>query len=94
MARRLVPPVLVRPARGAPAPPVDADEESDVFQTAVTFHLGRVGVPVIAEFTVPEPRTIVMHIVEGEGIGSVVETHATPVGAGPDGRPRTAVIRR
>lgn len=33
-----------------------------------------------------------MHIVEGEGIGSVVETHATPVGAGPDGRPRTAVI--
>ena len=74
------------------APPVDADEESDVFQTAVTFHLGRLGVPVIAQFTVPEPRTIVMHIVEGEGVGSIVETHATPLGDGPDGRPRTAVI--
>jgi hypothetical protein len=74
------------------APPVDADEDSDVFTVAVTFHLGRVGVPVIAEFTAPEPRTIVMHIVEGEGVGSVVETHATPLGNGPDGRPRTAVI--
>ena len=33
-----------------------------------------------------------MHIVDGEGAGSVVETHATPMGPGPDGRPRTAVI--
>jgi hypothetical protein len=33
-----------------------------------------------------------MRIVDGEGAGSVVETHATPVGNGPDGRPRTAVI--
>lgn len=74
------------------APPVDADDESDVFLVAVTFHLGRVGVPVIAEFTTPEPRTIVMHIVEGQGVGSVVETHATPLGDGADGRPRTAVI--
>lgn len=74
------------------APPADADEETDVFLVAVTFHLGRVGVPVIAEFTVPEPRTIVMHIVDGEGAGSVVETHATPLGDGADGRPRTAVI--
>jgi hypothetical protein len=74
------------------APPVDADEESDIFQTAVTFHLGRLGLPVIAQFTVPEPRTVVMHIVEGQGVGSVVETHATPLGNGPDGRPRTAVI--
>ena len=74
------------------APAVDADDSADVFQVAVTFHLGRFGVPVIAEFTVPEPRTIVMHIVDGEGSGSVVETHATPMGPGPDGRPRTAVI--
>jgi phenylpropionate dioxygenase-like ring-hydroxylating dioxygenase large terminal subunit len=74
------------------APPVDADEESDVFTVAVTFHLGRVGMPVITQFSVPEPRTVVMHIVEGEGVGSVVETHATPIGPGPDGRPRTAVI--
>lgn len=74
------------------APPVDADEDSDKFQVAVTFHMGRLGVPVIAEFSVPEPRTVVMHIVDGEGAGSVVETHATPLGAGADGRPRTAVI--
>lgn len=74
------------------APPVDADGDADVFQVAVTFHMGRLGVPVIAEFTVPEPRTIVMHIVDGEGAGSVVETHATPLGPAADGRPRTAVI--
>ena len=54
--------------------------------------MGRLGVPVVAEFTSPEPRTIVMRIVEGEGAGSVVETHATPLGPGPDGRPRTAVL--
>lgn len=74
------------------APPVDADEDSDVFQVAVTFHLGRLGMPVIAEFTAPEPRTIVMRIVDGDAAGSVVETHATPMGNGADGRPRTAVI--
>jgi hypothetical protein len=73
------------------APPVDADEDSDVFTVAVTFHLGRIGVPVITAFSVPEPRTVVMRIIEGEGVGSVVETHATPVGLGPDGRHRTAV---
>jgi Domain of unknown function (DUF5914) len=33
-----------------------------------------------------------MRIVDGEGTGSVVETHATPIGLGPDNRPRTAVI--
>jgi hypothetical protein len=61
------------------APATDADD-------------GRLGVPVIAEFISPERRTIVMRIVDGEGTGSVVETHATPLGPGPDGRPRTAVI--
>lgn len=74
------------------APAVDADDDGDRFLVAVTFRMGRVGVPVIAEFTAPEPRTIVMRIVDGEGTGSVVETHATPVGRGPDGRPRTAVL--
>ncbi|WP_232374748.1 DUF5914 domain-containing protein [Mycolicibacterium mengxianglii] len=76
------------------APPADGDNPDplDRFVVAVTFRVGRFGVPVIAEFTSPEPRTIVMHIVEGEGAGSVVETHATPVGPGIDGRPRTTVI--
>jgi Domain of unknown function (DUF5914)/Rieske [2Fe-2S] domain len=78
--------VLSAPPRTAGIP---AD---DRFLVAVTFKIGRFGVPVIAEFTSPERRTIVMRIVDGEGTGSVVETHATPVGAGPDGQPRTAVI--
>jgi hypothetical protein len=66
--------------------------QDDRFLVAVTFRIGRLGVPVIAEFTSPEPRTIVMRIVDGEGTGSVVETHATPVGHGPDGLPRSAVL--
>jgi len=74
------------------APPVDATDADDVFQVAVTFRMGRLGAPVIAEFSCPDPRTVIMHIVDGEGAGSVVETHATPIGPAPDGRPRTAVI--
>lgn len=49
--------------------------------------LGRVRVEVDATFHSPEPRTIVMTIVGGEGTGSVVETHATPLEAG-----RSAVV--
>ena len=67
--------------------------EDDRFVVSVTFRVGRFGVPAIAEFTCPEARTIVMRIVEGEGTGSVVETHATPIGPAPDGRPRVAVHR-
>src|SRR5579875_3518939 len=56
----------------------------------VAFRLGtRYAVPVRAEFTCPDARTIVMHIVDGEGAGSVVETHATPVGTDASGRART-----
>ena len=54
--------------------------------------MGRIGVPVMAKFTCPDARTVAMRIIEGEGVGSVVETHATPVGFGPDGRARTAVV--
>ncbi len=76
------------------APPeVDVTEAEDRFVVAVTFRVGpRLGVPVRAEFTCPEPRTVVMTIVDGEGTGSVVETHATPRGRDRDGRLRTAVI--
>jgi hypothetical protein len=76
------------------SPPVTGDvpEEQDRFLVAVTFRIGRLGVPVVAEFTSPDPRTIVMRIIDGEGSGSVVETHATPVEPSLDGRPRTAVI--
>lgn len=76
----------------APGADSDVPDDADRFLLAVTFRIGRLGVPVIAEFTTPEPRTITMRIVDGEGAGSVVETHATPLGPGPDGKPRTAVI--
>lgn len=60
---------------------VDDDASTpDCLVTDVTFRLTPTwGVPVRAEFTCPDARTIVMHITEGEGVGSVVETHATPL---------------
>lgn len=76
----------------APAEDPALTEDEDRFLVAVTFRIGRLGVPVIAEFTSPEPRTLTMRIIDGEGSGSVVETHATPNGRGPDGRPRSTVI--
>jgi Domain of unknown function (DUF5914)/Rieske [2Fe-2S] domain len=75
------------------APPIDCTAEEDRFLIEVTFTVGtRFGVPVRAEFSCPDARTITMQIVDGEGTGSVVETHATPLRPGPDGVPRTAVI--
>ncbi|MCH0564194.1 MULTISPECIES: DUF5914 domain-containing protein [unclassified Streptomyces] len=73
-----------------PRSPGDTD---DGFTVDVSFKVaGRLVVPVRAVFTAPEPRTVVMHITEGEGRGSVVETHATPLGPDERGRPRTAVV--
>ncbi|MDA8371916.1 MAG: DUF5914 domain-containing protein [Nocardiopsaceae bacterium] len=70
-----------------PAPDPDRMVVEVAFKVA-----GRWGVPVRAAFTCPEPRTVVMHIIEGEGTGSAVETHATPLGVDGSGVPRTAVI--
>ncbi|MGW0564606.1 DUF5914 domain-containing protein [Streptomyces sp. NPDC003016] len=71
----------------------ETGEDDDAFAVRVSFRLAsRVVVPVTAVFTAPEPRTVVMHITEGEGAGSVVETHATPLEPDLHGRPRTAVI--
>ncbi|GFN09241.1 hypothetical protein Smic_77970 [Streptomyces microflavus] len=70
----------------------DGPAEDDGFTVDVSFKVaGRLVVPVRARFTAPEPRTVVMHIIEGEGAGSVVETHATPLAPDGRGRPRTAV---
>ncbi len=70
---------------------VDDDASDDkVLVVDVTFRLTpRFGVPVRAEFACPDARTIVMTITEGEGAGSVVETHATPLGPDANGRPVT-----
>ncbi|MGW4569308.1 DUF5914 domain-containing protein [Streptomyces sp. NPDC004561] len=65
----------------------------DAFTVDVSFKVaGRLVVPVRAVFTAPGPRTVVMRITDGEGAGSVVETHATPLGPDAGGRPRTAVV--
>ena len=73
--------------------PVDPPSGEDRFEVEVAFRVaGRIGVPVVVTFSCPEPRTVVMHIVEGEGATSVVETHATPLGVDDRGRAQTAVI--
>jgi hypothetical protein len=73
--------------------PEGPDPDPDRMVVEVAFKVaGRWGVPVRAAFSCPEPRTVVMHIIEGEGAGSVVETHATPLGTDRYGVPRTAVI--
>jgi isorenieratene synthase len=65
---------------------LSASVERLVVRVAVRV-LGPWCVEVDASFHCPEPRTIVMTIVAGDGAGSVVETHATPVGPG-----RTRVV--
>jgi hypothetical protein len=71
----------------------DAESTVDRLVVDVTVRLGRTGgVPVRAEFVCPDARSVVMRIVDGEGAGSVVETHATPAGADERGRPLTEVV--
>lgn len=75
------------------APDNDTAGGDDAFAVEVSFKVaGRFVVPVTAVFTAAGPRTVVMQITGGEGAGSVVETHATPLGPDLFGRPRTAVI--
>ncbi|MFF3493090.1 DUF5914 domain-containing protein [Streptomyces sp. NPDC002795] len=69
------------------------DRDVDEFVVDVSFRLtSRLVVPVRAVFTAPEPRTVVMHITDGEGRDSVVETHATPLTPPGHRAPRTAVV--
>jgi isorenieratene synthase len=65
---------------------VEQDERAITVRVAYRV-LGWVAVEVDARFHCPDPRTIVMTIVGGEGEGSLVETHATPLEPG-----RTAVV--
>ena len=64
------------------------EQRDDEITVRVAFGVvGPLAVEVDARFHCPDPRTIVMTIVDGDGKGSVVETHATPMTAG-----RSAVI--
>lgn len=64
------------------------DEDEDSITVRVVYRIaGRVGMEVDARFHCPDARTIVMTIVAGEGVGSTVETHATPIEGG-----RTAIV--
>ncbi|MEE4270358.1 MAG: DUF5914 domain-containing protein [Thermoanaerobaculales bacterium] len=57
--------------------------DDDVLTVRVAKRLvGRIVAETDATFHSPEPRSIVMTIIEGEGKGSVVETHATPIEPG------------
>lgn len=64
------------------------DQEEDAITVRVAYKVaGPLAIEVDARFHCPDPRSIVMTIVRGDGQGSVVETHATPLGEG-----RTAVV--
>lgn len=59
------------------------ERTSDEVRVRVVYRVvGPIGVEVDATFRCPDPRTIVMTIVSGDGVGSVVETHATPIAPG------------
>ena len=66
---------------------VVAEDDESITVRVVYRIAGAFGMEVDARFHCPDPRTIVMTIVAGEGVGSVVETHATPLEAG-----RTAIV--
>ena len=64
------------------------DDDGDRLTVRVAYRVaGPFAVEVDATFHCPDRRTIVMTIISGEGVGSVVETHATPIR-----RDRCAVI--
>jgi isorenieratene synthase len=65
---------------------IEQDERAITVRVAYRL-LGALAVEVDARFHCPDPRGIVMTIVRGEGEGSLVETHATPLEPG-----RTAII--
>ena len=64
------------------------ERADDALTVRVAYKVtGRLAVQVDARFQCVDARTIVMTIVRGEGEGSVVETHATPMQPG-----RTAIV--
>jgi hypothetical protein len=59
------------------------DQVEDAITVRVAYRVaGPLAMEVDARFDCADPRTIVMTIVRGDGEGSVVETHATPLAQG------------
>lgn len=59
------------------------EQAADSITVRVAFRVaGPLAVEVDARFHSPQRRCIAMTIVAGEGVGSVVETHGTPIDAG------------
>jgi isorenieratene synthase len=59
------------------------EKKDDEVTVRVVYRVvGRIGVEVDARFHCPDLRTIVMTIVRGDGTGSIVETHASPISPG------------
>lgn len=64
------------------------EQKNDEVTVRVAYRVfGSLAVEVDARFHCPDPRSVVMTIVRGEGEGTVVETHATPLRPG-----RTAIL--
>ena len=64
------------------------EQRDDSITVRVAYRVaGPLSVEVDARFHCSDPRSIVMTIVRGEGVGSVVETHSTPLSEG-----RSAII--
>jgi isorenieratene synthase len=64
------------------------DQKADEITVRVVYRvLGSVAIEVDARFHCVDARTIVMTLVRGDGEGSVVETHATPLRPG-----KTAIV--
>jgi isorenieratene synthase len=56
------------------------DRTEDDITVRVAYRVvGKLAVEVDARFHSPEPNSIVMTIIDGEGVGSMVETHGSPV---------------
>jgi len=56
------------------------EESPESILLRVSYRIaGRLAMEVDATFDCPSSRVIVMTIVKGEGVGSLVETHATPI---------------
>ena len=76
----------------SPAADEDLPDEFDRFVVAVTFRMGRLGVPVIAEFTTPDPRTVVMRSSTAKDRAASWKRTSRRRVSGRDGLPRTAVV--